>query len=158
MQPDLNDYDYVVGRQLKAEARMDVVNRLAELGIQPTSMIDVSDGVASELHHICLASKCGATIYSTKLPIDYQTVKVAEEFEISPVTFAMNGGEDYELLFTIPLSDFDKIKAERGITIIGHITEEPGQIHIVLDSGRSGRSRSTGMGAFSPRRISFPRG
>ncbi len=135
MQPDLNDYDYVVGRQLRAEARMDVVNRLTELGIQPTSMIDVSDGIASELHHICRASKCGAMIYSTKLPIDFQTVKVGEEFEISPVTFALNGGEDYELLFTIPLSDFDKIKAESGITIIGHITDEPGQIQIILDSG-----------------------
>lgn len=148
MQPDLNDYDYVVGRQLRAEARMDVVNRLAVLGVQPTAMIDISDGVASELHHICLGSKCGATIYSTKLPIDFQTVKVGEEFEISPVTFALNGGEDYELMFTIPLTDFDKVKAEPGITIIGHITDEPGQLHIVLDSGEVAEVTAQGFEHF----------
>ncbi|MEL6650802.1 MAG: thiamine-phosphate kinase [Bacteroidota bacterium] len=134
-QPDLTDYDYVAGRQLRPDARMDVVNRLAQLDIQPTAMIDVSDGIASELHHICHQSKKGATIYSNKLPIDHQTMKVGEEFEISPVTFALNGGEDYELLFTVPLSAFDKIKSEAGISIIGHITDDPGQLHIVLDSG-----------------------
>ncbi|MFK7920443.1 MAG: thiamine-phosphate kinase [Bacteroidia bacterium] len=135
MQPDLTDYDYVAGRQLRPDARMDVVNRLAEIGIQPTAMIDVSDGIASELHHICHHSKKGATIYASKLPIDHQTMKVGEEFVISPVTFALNGGEDYELLFTVPIQDFEKIKTEAGITIIGHITDEPGQLHIVLDSG-----------------------
>lgn len=135
MQPDLNDFDYVVGRQLKPEARLDVIGRLAELGVKPTSMMDISDGLASEIHHICRQNELGATLYSSKLPIDYQTVKVGEEFGISPVTFAMNGGEDYELIFTIPIQDFDKIKSEQGITIIGHITPDPGIIQLVLDSG-----------------------
>ncbi|MDX2248833.1 MAG: thiamine-phosphate kinase [Bacteroidia bacterium] len=137
MQPDLNDYDYVVGRQLKPEARLDILVRLAELGVKPTSMMDVSDGIASELHHLCRQSKTGATVFAGKLPIDYQTVKVAEEFSISPVTFALNGGEDYELIFTVSLQDFDKIKAERSFSIIGHITEDPGIIQIVLDSGEA---------------------
>ena len=134
-QPDLTDYDYVVGRQLKPEPKLGIINQLKSLGLHPTSMIDISDGIASELHHICEQSNCGATIYAGKLPIDYQTVKVAEEFKISPTTFALNGGEDYELLFTLPIQDFDKVKSIREFTIIGHITEEAGQIHVVLDSG-----------------------
>ncbi|MEZ4771707.1 MAG: thiamine-phosphate kinase [Bacteroidia bacterium] len=137
MQPDLNDYDYVVGRQLKPEARLDVLVRLAELGVKPTAMMDISDGIASEIHHLCRQSKTGATIFAGKLPIDFQAVKVAEEFAISPVTFALNGGEDYELIFTVPIQDFDKIKAERNITIIGHMTDEPNIIQIVLDSGEA---------------------
>ncbi|MEM6262094.1 MAG: thiamine-phosphate kinase [Bacteroidota bacterium] len=135
MQPDLSDYDYVAGRQLKPEARGDIIQKFRELGIQPTSMIDVSDGIASELHHICRGSKTGATIYSNKLPIDYQAVSVAEEFKISPVTFALNGGEDYELLFTIPLSEFEKIQGNDQLHVIGKITDEPMSINIVLDDG-----------------------
>lgn len=135
VQPDLNDYDYVVGRQLKPEARIDVVRKLREAGILPTSMMDISDGVGSELHHLCRSSKTGATIYAHKLPIDPQTVKVAEEFDIGATTFAMNGGEDYELIFTVPLEAFDTIKSWQEISIIGHMTDDPQLIQIILDSG-----------------------
>ncbi|WNJ15914.1 thiamine-phosphate kinase [Pontibacter sp. G13] len=137
LQPDLTDYDYVVGRQLRPDPRVDVIYRLKELGIQPTSMIDISDGIASELHHLCFHSKCGATIYAHKLPIDFQTVKVGEEFEISPVTFALNGGEDYELMFTIPIEDFEKIKTIEGLSVVGHITDEEGIMHCMLESGEA---------------------
>lgn len=136
LQPDLSDYEYVVGRQLRPDARSDVQIRLAQLGIKPTAMIDVSDGIASELHHICYQSKCGAKIFASKLPIDVQAVAVAEEFKISPTTFALNGGEDYELLFTLPVSAFEAIKSEQGISIIGHITAEEKLIEIVLENGQ----------------------
>ncbi|MEL6674960.1 MAG: thiamine-phosphate kinase [Bacteroidota bacterium] len=135
LQPDLTDFDYVIGRQLKPEARTDVVLKLREWGIVPTAMIDVSDGIGSELHHISRQSGTGATIYADKLPIDFQTVSVAETFQISPTTFALNGGEDYELLFTVPLSAFDVLKTEPGITVIGHVTEEKGQVQVVLGNG-----------------------
>ena len=135
LQPDLNDYDYVIGRQLKPELPGPVLAQLSEQHITPTSMMDISDGLASELHHLCRNSQTGATIYANKLPIDPQTVRVAEEFEISPTTFAMNGGEDYELVFTVPLADFDKLKNVRDVTIIGRMTDEPGMLQIVLDSG-----------------------
>lgn len=133
-QPDLNDYNYVVERQLRPEPRLDIIQLFYELGIVPNSMIDVSDGIASEIHHICSQSNLGAKIFTAKLPIDFQTVSVAEEFKIGPTTFALNGGEDYELLFTLPLSDFDKIKSRPEITIIGNTTEEK-EIHAILDDG-----------------------
>ncbi len=136
-QPDLNDYDYVVGRQLKPELPGTVLKELKKKGIRPTSMMDISDGLASEIHHICKHSKVGATIYANKIPIDHQTVKVAEEFEISPTTFALNGGEDYELLFTVPVSTFQEVATIRGLSIIGHITEDEGQTQIILDSGQA---------------------
>ncbi|MEM7372222.1 MAG: thiamine-phosphate kinase [Bacteroidota bacterium] len=135
LQPDLNDFDYVVGRQLRPRARLDLIQRLAALNVKPTSMIDVSDGLANEIHHLCKHSNCGARLFANKLPLDFQTMKVGEEFQISPVTFALHGGEDYELLFTIPIEDFDKIKTEADISVIGHITEDPQVIQMVLDSG-----------------------
>ncbi len=134
-QPDLTDYDYVIGRQLKPDARGDVILRLRELGVQPTSMMDISDGLASELNHLCRQSKTGAIIYANKIPIDHQTVSVGEEFELGPTTFALNGGEDYELIFTVPLSDYDKIKSENGLHIIGRMTDDAKQIQLTLDSG-----------------------
>lgn len=137
MQPDISDYDYVVGRQLKPEARLDVISKLSTLGLKPTSMMDISDGIASELHHLCRHSQCGATIYSGKLPIDFQTVAVAEEFKIAPATFALNGGEDYELIFTMPLEAFEQIRVLQEVTIIGHMTEDPGIIQIVLDNAEA---------------------
>ena len=100
-------------------------------------MIDISDGLANEIHHLCKHSNCGASLFAGKLPLDFQTMKVGEEFKISPVTFALHGGEDYELLFTIPISDFDKIKSEPDISVIGHITEDPNIIQMVLDSGEA---------------------
>jgi thiamine-monophosphate kinase len=132
IQPDLSDYDYVIQRQLKPECRTGVLKKLRELGVVPTSMMDISDGLASELHHICGQSRCGATIYSDKLPIDYQTVKVGDEFDISAVTFALNGGEDYEFLFTVDLSAFDKIKNIPEVTIIGNITADEKQLNVIL--------------------------
>jgi thiamine-monophosphate kinase len=137
MQPDITDYDYVVGRQLKPEARLDVLEKLAGIGLKPSAMMDISDGIASELHHLCRQSHCGATIYAGKLPIDFQTVAVAEEFKIAPATFALNGGEDYELIFTVPIQTFEQVRTLQEITIIGHMTEDPGIIQIVLDSGEA---------------------
>jgi thiamine-monophosphate kinase len=135
MQPDLTDYDYVIGRQLKPEPRGDVIQRLREIGVQPTAMMDISDGLAGELLHICKQSKVGVSIYLDKLPIDYQTVSVSEEFKIGHGTFALNGGEDYELVFTVPLSQYDKIKQEAEIHIIGKITEDSDQREVILADG-----------------------
>lgn len=147
-QPDLTDYDYVVGRQLKPEAKLGLVQRLSSLGVKPTAMIDVSDGIASELHHICSQSKCGAKVFASKLPIDFQTVAVAEEFEISSTTFAMNGGEDYELLFCVPVEHFEKIKAEKNISIIGHITPDENVIQIILETGQAADVEAQGWQHF----------
>ena len=132
-QPDLDGFDYVLERYLKPEPRTDIVRMLAEKGVVPTSMIDVSDGLASELLHICHRSGCGCEIYEERLPIDYQTTRVCSEMSknMLPVSCALNGGEDYELLFTIDQKDYDKLKDERSITIIGHITE-PGSPAIMV--------------------------
>ncbi|MEO0897410.1 MAG: thiamine-phosphate kinase [Bacteroidota bacterium] len=137
LQPDLSDYDYVVGRQLKPEARLDIIQELEKRDIAPSTMIDISDGLANELHHICIQSKRGCNIYSHKLPIDWQTNKVAEEFNIGVTAFALNGGEDYELLFTVPISDFPKIKDMPDVTIIGNITEDEGVLQVILESGQA---------------------
>lgn len=125
-QPDLDGYDYVLERLLKPEPRMDIVKLLSEKGIVPSSMIDVSDGLASELLHLCKASKCGCEVYEERLPIDYQTSRVCSEMgtNMLPVSNALNGGGDYELLFTIHQSDYEKIKESNEVHIIGHITEE----------------------------------
>ncbi|MEM6766461.1 MAG: thiamine-phosphate kinase [Bacteroidota bacterium] len=149
LQPDLSDYDYVVGRQLKPEARIDILQTLEKVGVQPTAMVDVSDGIASEIHHICNQSKCGAKIYSNKLPIDFQTVSVAEEFKISQNTFALNGGEDYELMFTIPLADFSKIQRVPEIQVIGSITEEKNSVFFILDDGSQIDLEAQGFQHFS---------
>ena len=135
IQPDLVGRDYVIGRQLKPEARGDIIRRLRDLGIQPTSMIDLSDGLASDLLHICRKSKMGATIYEDKIPIDHEVGFVADEFNMAALTMALNGGEDYELLFTIPMEHFDKIKGEKGITIIGHILEEEAGVNLITANG-----------------------
>lgn len=123
IQPDLDGHDYILERQLKPEARLDVVRFLRELGVQPTSMIDVSDGLASELLHICKASKVGCRIYDEKLPIDAKTSMVAIDFNIDPVTCVLNGGEDYELLFTIKQSDYEKVASNPNFSVIGHVTD-----------------------------------
>lgn len=124
MQPDIDAYAYVLERQLKPEAGKKTIELLATAGILPTSMIDVSDGLASEVLHLCTNSRLGATIYEDKIPIDHQTATTAREFGIDPVTAALNGGEDYELLFTIKPSDYEKIKDIAGIHLIGHMTPE----------------------------------
>ncbi len=128
MQPDLEKYEYVVSRQLKPEARMDIIHDLAESGIIPTSMIDISDGLASELLHLSNNSNVGVRIYEDKIPIDNETFDTAAlEFKVDPVTCALNGGEDYELLFTIKQADFEKVKNHPDIQFIGYIHEDPKQ-------------------------------
>ena len=110
-------------RQLKPEARADIIKRLAEASIKPTAMMDISDGLSSELLHICTQSKVGCRIYEEHIPIDYQTAVMAEEFNMNLTTCALNGGEDYELLFTVPIADHEKISEMDGIKLIGHITK-----------------------------------
>lgn len=120
-QPDFTGKEYILQRQLRPEARKDIVDLLAEKGIQPTSMIDISDGLSSELLHICENSDCGCRLYEEKIPIDYQTAAMAEELNMNLTTAALNGGEDYELLFTVPLTLHEKVSALKGVKIIGHI-------------------------------------
>ncbi len=134
MQPDLEGYDYVLERQLKPEPRTDIVQQLTENGILPTSMIDISDGLASELMHLCRASGLGCRVYEDKIPIDATTIQVVEEFKIVSTLAALNGGEDYELLFTIRQGDFEKINKITGISIIGHMTTESNKYLITNDS------------------------
>jgi thiamine-monophosphate kinase len=124
IQPKLDGYDYLVGRQLKPEARIDVVDQLSKAGVIPTSMIDISDGLASELMHIAKSSTCSVSIYSEKIPFDEKTSLTAIDFNLDPITCALNGGEDYELLFTINQNDFEKIKSNPNLSIIGHITSK----------------------------------
>lgn len=135
MQPDLTGHDYILGRQLKPEPRFDVLEQLSKAGIKPTAMIDISDGVASEILHICKGSKSGCNLYEDKIPIDPATSMIAGEFNIQPITAAMNGGEDYELLFTVPIGDHDKISVIKGISIIGHITDESEGVNLIARDG-----------------------
>jgi len=127
MQPDLEKYEYLVGRQLKPEARMDIIHDLAERNCVPTSMIDISDGLASELLHLSKNSKLGVKIFEDKVPIDHDTFETAIEFKIDPITCVLNGGEDYELLFTISPSDYEKIKNHPDIHFIGHMHDNVNQ-------------------------------
>jgi thiamine-monophosphate kinase len=130
MQPQLEDKDYIVGRQLKPEARTDLVHDFLEMDLIPTAMIDISDGLASELFHICKQSKLGAVLFEDKLPIDNQTLETAMSFNLSPTTCILNGGEDYELLFTIKPNDFEKIKNNPHITPIGYMRENTDEIFL----------------------------
>ena len=123
IQPDFAGKEYILERQLKPEARKDIIEKLAEAGIQPTAMMDISDGLSSELLHICKQSNKGCRIYEEHLPIDYQTAAMAEEFNMNLTTCALNGGEDYELLFTVPLACHEKIQEISDIRLIGHITK-----------------------------------
>tara|TARA_B100000035_G_scaffold312435_1_gene323873 strand:+ start:412 stop:1449 length:1038 start_codon:yes stop_codon:yes gene_type:complete len=121
-QPDLEPYSYLVERQLKPEARKDIVQLLQDLGLQPTTMIDISDGLSSEVMHLCKQSGMGCRVYEDKIPLDPQFISVCEEFNLDSTTIALSGGEDYELLFTIKQTDFDKIKGNPNLTVIGHMT------------------------------------
>ena len=121
--PDFTGKEYLLERQLKPEARKDIIEKLQQEGIKPTSMIDISDGLSSELMHICTQSNTGCRIYEDRLPIDYQTAVMAEELNMNVSTCALNGGEDYELLFTVPLTEHDKVSAIQGIKVIGYITK-----------------------------------
>ena len=123
LQPDFSGKEYLLERQLKPEARKDIIEKLAAAGIQPTAMMDISDGLSSELLHICKQSKMGCRVYEEHIPIDYQTAVMAEEFNMNLTTCALNGGEDYELLFTVPIADHEKISEMEGVKLIGHITK-----------------------------------
>lgn len=131
VQPDFDGHDYVLERQLKPEPRKDVIDMFKELGIQPTAMIDVSDGLSSDLTHICKQSKVGCTIYENKIPIDFTVMNLASEMNLDATVCALNGGEDYELLFTISLDDYNKIKDSKRVAVIGHITGSEGDYQIV---------------------------
>ena len=122
-QPDFSGKEYLLQRQLAPEARGDIREKLAEANIKPTAMMDISDGLSSELLHICEQSKCGCRIFEKQIPIDYQTAVMAEEMNMNVTTCAMNGGEDYELLFTVPIGDHEKIQNMEGVKMIGHITK-----------------------------------
>jgi thiamine-monophosphate kinase len=135
IQPDLEGNDYILQRLLKPEPRTDVKEMLQLLDIRPTSMIDVSDGLSSELLHICRQSNVGCSIYEEKIPIDPTAINTARDFVLDPVTCALNGGEDYELLFTIKMSDYDKIKGNPNFTAIGHITNASAGCNLVSNSG-----------------------
>ena len=133
-QPDFAGKEYLLQRQLKPEARGDILKKLHELNIKPTAMMDVSDGLSSELMHICTQSGCGCRIYEKNIPIDYQTAVMAEEMNLNVTTCAMNGGEDYELLFTVPIGDHDKIQQLDDVKLIGHITKkELGNVLVTRD-------------------------
>lgn len=135
MQPELDKHEYVVGRQLRPKARMDIIYELADLGIKPTSMIDVSDGLASELFHISKNSSVGVRIFEDKIPIDQDAFNTAVEFGLDPFTCALNGGEDYELLFTIKQSDVEKLKNHSDIQMIGYISPDPKERVLVTKGG-----------------------
>jgi len=147
-QPDLEGNDYILERQLKPEARIDLVQYLKEAGVKPTSMIDISDGLASELFHICTQSNTGCTIYEEKLPMDPGALDAAREFNLDPLTCMLNGGEDYELLFTIAMSDFDKIKGSVDVTVIGHITSKESGLNLITRAGTQHPLEAQGWNAF----------
>lgn len=134
-QPDFAGKEYLLQRQLQTEARGDIIARFRELNIRPTAMMDISDGLSSELMHICKLSNCGCRIYEKNIPIDYQTAVMAEELNMNVTTCALNGGEDYELLFTVPIGDHEKIQQMDNVKLIGHITRpELGQMLVTRDN------------------------
>jgi thiamine-monophosphate kinase len=149
-QPDLEGNDYILERQLKPEARKDVILQLKELGIKPTSMIDISDGLASEILHLCSQSETGAQIFEEKIPIDPLTYERAREFNFDPTMCAMNGGEDYELLFTIDINDYDKVKNNPDISVIGHITAKEAGVNMISKSETTHPITAQGWDAFRP--------
>lgn len=152
MQPEMEGYDYILQRQLKPEARTDIKNTLKELGVQPTSMIDVSDGLSSEILHLSDQSKVGFRLYESKIPMDPLTMTTADELNLNPVMCALNGGEDFELLFTMPAADYDKIKNHPDFTIIGHVTTfEEGNYLVAAGSNELIALNAQGWDAFLKR-------
>ena len=135
-QPDLSEYSYCIERQLKPESRVDIKALLKGLEVKPTAMIDVSDGLSSEILHLSKASKLGCQVYEDKIPVDPEVLKTCEEFKINSTTAALNGGEDYELLFTIEQSDFERIKGHPHLSIIGHMTEVASGYNMVTGLGQ----------------------
>ncbi len=149
IQPDLDGHDYLLERQLKPEARKDVIQILKELEVHPTAMIDISDGLASEIMHICKASEVGCTIYDERIPLDAKTSIAAIEFNVDPVTTALNGGEDYELLFTIKQEDYEKVASNPNFTVIGHITDKASGVNLVDKNGSHIALKAQGWNHFA---------
>ncbi|MAN27613.1 MULTISPECIES: thiamine-phosphate kinase [Mesonia] len=147
-QPDLDAYTYIVERQLKPEARKDIPELFNALEVQPTSMIDISDGLSSEVIHLCKNSKVGANIFEEKIPLDPTVISVCEEFNIDSTMVALSGGEDYELLFTIDQKDYDKIKGNPHLTVIGHMTEEKEGMHLITRANQKLPIQSRGWNSF----------
>jgi thiamine-monophosphate kinase len=148
IQPDLEGKDYIIERQLKPEARKDIVELLKDIDIKPTAMIDISDGLASEILHICKQSNKGCNLYEDKIPLDPMTYETAREFNLDPTVCALSGGEDYELLFTIKQTDYEKIKLQMDISIIGHITDASAGCNLITKSGVVHPLKAQGWNAF----------
>ena len=148
--PAFEGREYLLERQLKPEARRDIIEKLHEAGIKPTAMMDISDGLSSELMHICTQSNVGCSIYEDKLPIDYQAAALAEEMNLNIVTCALNGGEDYELLFTCSLDDYEKLIPLEDVYLIGHITKPEYGIHLIGRNGEEISLQAQGWNAFDP--------
>jgi thiamine-monophosphate kinase len=149
LQPDLEGKDYILERQLKPEARQDIINLFKKINLQPTSMIDVSDGLSSETLHICSQSKVGIDLYEEKIPIDPLTFNTALEFNLDPTLCALSGGEDYELLFTIDINDYEKVKNIREFTVIGHITNESKGYNMIAKAGTVHELKAQGWNALN---------
>lgn len=148
-QPELDQYTYLIERQLKPEARKDIPKLLKELEVKPTSMIDISDGLSSEIMHICSQSKTGCKIYEEKIPLDPQVISACEEFDIDSTMVALSGGEDYELLFTVSIDDYEKIKGNPHLTVIGHITEQNQGMNLVTRANQEIELKAQGWNALS---------
>ncbi len=148
-QPDFSGKEYLLERQLKPEARKDIIEKLAQMNILPTSMMDISDGLSSELMHICTQSKVGCRVYEEHIPIDYQTAVMAEEFNMNLTTCALNGGEDYELLFTVPISEHEKIAEMEGVKMIGHITKQDLGCALITRDGQEFELKAQGWNALA---------
>lgn len=149
MQPELDNYNYILERQLKPEARRDVIEFLKKCKVIPTSMIDISDGLASEVFHICTSSNVGCQLYEEKIPIDPQTYQTSMDFNTNPTVSALNGGEDYELLFTINQKDYEKIKNDPNLTVIGHITKKSQGINLIGNGNTSTPLQAQGWNHFN---------
>lgn len=148
-QPELDNYTYIIERQLKPEARKDIVKLLHELEVKPTSMIDISDGLSSEIMHLCKHSKVGCDLYENKIPLDPQVISTCEEFNIDSTTVALNGGEDYELLFTISQEDYPKIKANPNFTVIGFMKEDAAGMNLITRAETSIPLKAQGWNALN---------
>jgi thiamine-monophosphate kinase len=148
-QPKLVGYDYVLERQLKPEARKDIIDGIRNAGVNPTAMIDISDGLSSELLHLCKQSGLGCKVYEDRIPINEVTAKVAKEFSIEPIMCALNGGEDYELLFTVPISEYDKVLRVQDVSVIGSIVNQSEGLDLVSKSGTRIGLKAQGWNTFN---------
>lgn len=148
-QPDFSGKEYLLERELKPEARVDIIKALAEAGVKPTSMMDISDGLSSELLHICTQSNVGCRIYEEHLPLDYQTAVMAEELNMNVTTCALNGGEDYELLFTVNISDYEKVSEMKDVRLVGHITKKDLGCAIICRDGSEFELKAQGWNAIN---------